>query len=105
MSVIIDTPCYYKETINNGIRISKKHGADYKYIECRVEDYSIIENRIYTRHRLASQIEDTSRERFMKVLDKSVKPKDGNFLIIDTSTEDSYDINLIDEYLIKKLTE
>lgn len=99
ISVIIDTPCYYIGIINNGIRISKKQGASYKYIECRVEDYSIIKNRIYTRDRLESQISNTSTERFNNTLDKSVKPRYGNFLTIDTSAEDSFDINLIEEYL------
>lgn len=38
-SVIIDIPCYYEEGLNNGIHVAKKHGAYYKYIECRVDDY------------------------------------------------------------------
>ncbi|GLC31209.1 AAA family ATPase [Clostridium omnivorum] len=103
ISVVIDTPCFYEDTLNNGISISKKYGASYKYIECRVEDYSIIENRIYTRDRLISQIGDTSMERFNNALDKSVRPMNGKFLIIDTSAEDSYDISLIDEYLRNKI--
>jgi predicted kinase len=103
ISVIIDTPCYYKDSLNNGICISKKYGASYKYIECRVEEYSIIENRIYSRDRLVSQIESTSMERFNNALDKSIKPLDGNFLTINTCTEYSYDINLIEEYLIRKI--
>lgn len=102
ISVIIDTPCYYEESLNNGIYISNKYGASYKYIECRVEDYSIIENRINSRDRLVSQIENTSIERFNNALNKSVKPIDGNFLIVNTSEEDSYDINLIEKYLIGK---
>lgn len=102
ISVIIDTPCYYEEGLNNGIRISKKFGAKYKYIECRVEDYSITEDRIYSRDRLVSQIEDTSIERFKNAFDKSVKPQNGNYIVIDTSSESSYDMNLIEEYLGKK---
>lgn len=99
ISVIVDTPCFYEDTLNNGISISKKYGASYKYMECRVEEYSIIENRIYTRDRLISQIENTSMERFNNALDKSIRPMNGNLLIVDTSSENSYDINLIDEYL------
>lgn len=99
LSVIIDTPCYYEDSLNNGRRIAEKFGARYKYIECRVEDYSIIEKRIYTRERLASQIKDTSLERYLNFIDKSVKPSDGNFLVVDTSSEHSYDMELIEEYL------
>jgi len=46
---------------------------------------------------------DTSMERFNNALDKSIKPLDGNFLTINACTEDSYDINLIEEYLIRKI--
>lgn len=101
-SVIIDTPCYYETGLNNGMRIAKKHGAYYKYIECRVDDYFVIKNRINTRNSLISQIKDTSVEMFHNTLERSVKPSDGNFFIVDTSGEDSYDIDLIDEYLKKE---
>lgn len=30
-SVIIDTPCYYTDTLDNGICISKQCGANYKF--------------------------------------------------------------------------
>lgn len=103
ISVIIDTPCYYEDIIHNGVRMSNKYGASYKYIECRVKDYSIVEDRIYTRDRLISQIDSTSIERYNNALNKSVKPSDGNYLTIDTSSEDSYDINLIVEYLKRKI--
>ncbi|MTI70560.1 MAG: ATP-binding protein [Firmicutes bacterium] len=101
-SVIIDTPCYYEDSLKNGIRIAENSGANYRYIECRVEDYSIIEDRIYSRDRLVSQIEDTTIKRFKNALDKSVKPKNGNYIVIDTSSESSYDMKVIEEYLEKK---
>lgn len=101
-SVIIDTPCYYEEIVNNGTRISKKYGAKYKYIECRVEDYYIIKGRINTRDRLISQIDDTlSIERVNKALDKSIKPRDGKYITIDTRSEDSYNLDFIVDYLKK----
>lgn len=98
-SVIIDTPCYYEESLNNGIKIANKYGAEYKYIECKVDDYSIIEDRIMSRNRLISQIGDTTEERFNNAKDKSKKPQDGNYLIIDTSSENSFDMELIKRYL------
>lgn len=99
MSVIIDTPCYYDESLMNGQEIAKIHEVKYKYIECRVEDYSIIEERVLTRRRLLSQISDTSPERFAKAINKSVKPTVSDFLIVDTTSEDSYDMNKIVEYI------
>ena len=40
LDVILDCPCYYELTVNRGADIANKCEAKYKYIECRVEDYS-----------------------------------------------------------------
>ena len=100
LSVIIDTPCFYEGILKNGISIADKCGVDYKYIECRVEDYSIIKNRIQTRDRVVSQIENVTEEKFNSVLNTTIKPVDKEILVLDTSTESSYDMKLIYEYLM-----
>lgn len=99
LDVILDCPCYYELTVNRGTDIADNCEARYKYIECRVEDYSILEKRINTRDILPSQFRTASYEPFKNSIDKSVRPKDGNYLIIDTSTEDSYDFDSIQKYL------
>ena len=99
ISVIIDTPCYYEETLNHGIEIANIYGAKYKYIECKVDDYSIIEDRIRNRNRLISQIEYTTKERFNNASDKSKRPNNGNYLIINTNLEHDYNMKLIRKYL------
>ncbi|MBU5439193.1 ATP-binding protein [Tissierella sp. MSJ-40] len=99
ISVIIDTPCYYEESLNNGIKIAKMYGAAYKYIECKVEDYSIIKERISSRNGLVSQIKNTTEENFNNSKDKSKKLSDGNYLVIDTTLDMNYNMEIIRRYL------
>lgn len=40
-NVVIDTPCYYNESLENGINIASEYNAEYKYIECRIEDFNV----------------------------------------------------------------
>ncbi|WP_026478216.1 AAA family ATPase [Alkaliphilus transvaalensis] len=101
-SVIIDTPCYYHEILNYGIEKANEFGVDYKYIECRVEDYSIIEERLKSRESLVTQIKSTSKENFEYSKDKSKKPQDGNYIVVDTSLDNDANMELIIRYLEKK---
>lgn len=98
-NVIIDTPCYFEEGLRRGTNISEEYGANYRYIECRVDEYFVINSRLQNREGLISQISDTSKEDYYNSLDKSVKPQDGNLIIVNTSSYDSYDISYLYEYL------
>lgn len=84
ISVIIDTPCYYKDIVDKGIELCKEYGSIYKYIECKVDNYEEIERRIKYRKRLPTQISETTRDIYCKSLDKSLKPKDTHCLEINT---------------------
>ncbi len=84
-SVIIDTPCYYDDSLNNGINIANEYNAEYKYIECKVEDFNIVNNRLKSRKRSVSQIESTEKERFLEALEKSKLPTKTDYLIVDSS--------------------
>ena len=95
-SVIIDTPCYYNESLQNGIEIANEYGAAYKYIECKVESFDVISDRLKSRQRFVSQIESAEKERFMGALDKSKKPNHTDYLIVDSSLP-------MDTYLYKAL--
>lgn len=99
ISVIIDTPCYYEESLNNGIQIANMYCAVYKYIECKVDDYSIIKERISNRKRLVTQIANTTEESFKNSKDKSKKPSDRNYLVIDTTLDNDYNMEIIRRYL------
>jgi predicted kinase len=84
-SVIIDTPCYYEETLENGIKIADQYNAEYKYIECRVEDFNEVSNRLKSRERSISQIESAEEDRFLGAIDRSKKPNDKSYLTVDSS--------------------
>lgn len=99
-NVIIDSPCYYKETLMNGISIAHEYSADYKYIECRTEDFVLINKRLKTRKRLLSQIDSTNEKTFLNKLEKSIKPDNNRFLVIDSSLSIESYINKVIEYIV-----
>jgi predicted kinase len=84
-SVIIDTPCYYDGSLNNGINIANEYNAEYKYIECRVEDFELINNRLKSRDRSISQIPSAEKESFLRGMNKSKRPTKTDYLIVDSS--------------------
>lgn len=96
-SVIIDTPCYYMNIIETGQQLSKKHGCLYRYIECKVDDFHIIEHRLKTRQRLVSQIVNVKKEHFDKHRTHICYPEN-SYLILDTS-EIIHDLSHVINYL------
>jgi adenylate kinase family enzyme len=85
MNVIIDTPCFFEATLENGIEIAQKHGAEYKYIECRLEDFNEVCNRLENRESSLSQIKSAEVEKFLAALERSKKPTNYKYVIIDSS--------------------
>lgn len=101
ISVIIDTPCYYKETVDKGLELCKEYNSVYKYIECKVDSYEEIEKRIKTRKRLATQISEITRERYNNSLDKSVKPINIDTLVVNSTSDKHYDMDIVLNYINK----
>lgn len=99
-NVIIDTPCFYQETIDYGYEICKGSNSEYRYIECIVDDYSVIETRLRTRNRLNTQITGTTKEKYYQVYDKSVKPQDIEVLTLDTSDISRLNYDTLLKYLM-----
>nr|WP_239534464.1 ATP-binding protein [Priestia taiwanensis] len=61
-SVIFDSPCFYTEGLENGISLAEKHGAEYKYVECYIDNIEEVNKRLKQRERLMSQIESIELE-------------------------------------------
>lgn len=101
ISVIIDTPCFYQETVDKGVELCNKNGSSYKYLECIVDEYEEIERRLGSRKRLATQIESTTEERYYSVYNKSVKPQEHEILTINTTSAKYYDMDFVVDYLNK----
>jgi len=98
-SVIIDTPCFYKEIVERGVRLCDGTNAYYKYIECLVPSYEIVQNRLQSRQSLETQIQTTTEENYYRTFDKSVKPEHSIALTVDTSDFSKIDMDTIICYL------
>lgn len=102
ISVIIDTSCYLETTLEKGLDLSRKYKANYKYIECKVDNYEDIEKRIKARNHLESQLREPSIEKYKSLKDKSIKPKNINILVVNTTSKETYNIETILDYLYNK---
>jgi predicted kinase len=54
-SVIIDSTCNFPETLEQGISIGKEVGVEYVYVECRVDDIRLLDERLTRRVPMRSQ--------------------------------------------------
>ncbi|TVY21436.1 hypothetical protein LARI1_G000663 [Lachnellula arida] len=54
-SVILDSVCNYNETLDRGTALAQQYGYDYKYVECRVDDIGLLDQRLQSRVSLRSQ--------------------------------------------------
>lgn len=85
-SVIFDSPCLYEEMIKKGTDLARKYRASYKYVECYLDDFNVINQRLSNRERKISQIKEVkSFEGFKKTLENSKKPDGHRYLVVDTS--------------------
>lgn len=92
LSVILDSPCLYTIMVEKGTALSQKYQATYKYVECALTDINEIDARLRTRQRMISQNHQvTSEEAFRNAFERSQRPSDTPYLIIDSTRPlDSY---------------
>ena len=84
-NVVFDSPCLYQEIVDRGIGLSKKYNAKYKYVECYLNDYDEINDRLKNRERMVSQIREvSSEEAFKYTIENSKKPIDYPCIVVDT---------------------
>jgi predicted kinase len=87
-SVIFDSPCLYAEMIRKGTDIAQKYSVSYKYIECYLNDFIEINNRLENRQRLPSQIRNVESESiFTRALAASQKPEGHAWLRVDAGID------------------
>lgn len=66
--------------------MSKKYNVTYKYVECYLNDFQEINNRLKNRNRMVSQIEAAcSEETFKFTIENSKKPNEGSYIVVDTN--------------------
>ena len=54
-SVIIDSVCNYTMLLEMGAEVAEKHGCEYRFVECRVEDVEVLDRRLRGRVAMRSQ--------------------------------------------------
>jgi predicted kinase len=55
LNVVLDSPCYYPEILDSGLRMAAAAGACYRYVECVTEDLAEVGRRLRGRVPLRSQ--------------------------------------------------
>ena len=98
-SVIVDTPCFYKEIVQRGVRLCEGTKVHYKYLECLVPSYEVIQSRLQSRQALNTQIQTTTEENYYRTFDQSIKPEHRTALTVDTSDFSKIDMGAIIKYL------
>lgn len=54
-SVIIDSTCNFPEVLERGTTCAQEYGYEYWYVECKVQDIDLLDQRLRTRGSLTSQ--------------------------------------------------
>ena len=54
-SVILDSPCNYDEVLQRGSALARRHGWEYWYVECRLDDADVLDARLRGRRCRRSQ--------------------------------------------------
>lgn len=54
-NIIIDSTCNYQQILDQGARLAEQFGYTYWYVECKVEDIYLLDQRLRTRVSMASQ--------------------------------------------------
>lgn len=55
LHVIVDSTCNYQEVLDRGLELAGRYGFTYWYVECRVEDIDVLDERLRTRTPMRSQ--------------------------------------------------
>ncbi|KAK8075789.1 ATP-binding protein [Apiospora hydei] len=55
LNVIIDSVCNYQTVLDQGSALAERHGYEYWYVECRVEDVALLDERLRARNPMRSQ--------------------------------------------------
>ncbi|KAK7961643.1 P-loop containing nucleoside triphosphate hydrolase protein [Apiospora aurea] len=97
LNVIIDSVCNYQMVLDQGSALAERHGYEYWYVECRVKDVALLDERLRARNPMRSQRTgincppagaDTSgrgEDVLKKRMEGPCRPEN-NVIIVDTST-------------------
>jgi predicted kinase len=115
LNVIIDSPCNYEETLDQGSTCARQYGYTYWYVECQVQDMNTLDQRLQKRVPMTSQRtgierppvaiygdgargDEESRALFQKWIKSPCRPKD-NVIIVDSTG----DLSMLREHILKQI--
>lgn len=99
LNVIIDSTCNFQEVLDQGSALAGKHGFAYWYVECKVEDIDLLDERLRSRDPMKSQrtgvdcppaaacksrAGQDSRRLFKKWIENPCRPKH-NAIVVDST--------------------
>jgi predicted kinase len=122
-SVIIDSPCNFQEVLDRGAALARQHGYTYWYVECKVEDIDVLDERLRTRKPMTSQrtgvdqppsaaVADTAQEApnitfsrdedarvlFKKWIKKPCRPEENVIIVISTT-----DLEMLRDHILQQI--
>jgi predicted kinase len=100
-NVILDSTCHSEWQLKKSIEVANRNKANYKYIECSLDDRDVIYRRLNTREYGKSQI-DSLDNNDLSDWYESIKRPEGYYLRIDTSAPVKAYINTVMIYLEQK---
>ncbi|KAF3911146.1 hypothetical protein AA313_de0207984 [Arthrobotrys entomopaga] len=104
-SIVMDSTCNYQEVLDQGSALSKQYGFTYWYVECKVQDIELLDQRLRSRQNPmtsqrtgvnrppiaavhSSHTDQDSRALFQKWIDHPCRPLGDDHAIIVDSTGD-----------------
>ncbi|KAF2673118.1 hypothetical protein BT63DRAFT_436899 [Microthyrium microscopicum] len=96
-NILFDSMCQYNYVLETGMALAEKYGLDYRYIECRVEDIDLLDQRLKHRASLRSQPTgvncpppdlanaDDFGTRFKTWIENPLRPLTINTIVVDST--------------------
>jgi predicted kinase len=116
LSVIIDSTCNFQEVLDQGSASASKQGYAYWYVECRVQDVDLLDQRLRARDPMTSQRagvdrpppaaaargasgDGDSHALFKKWIEQPCRPED-NAIIVDSTGNPE----MLRDYILKQIS-
>ena len=97
-NVIMDSCCFYNIQLIRSIKVAEKNNAEYKYIECYLNNLEEVNRRIKTREGKPSQIKFMEHKDYHLWVDDMKRPEQ-NVLVVNTSKPIETYLNYVISYL------
>jgi hypothetical protein len=107
----MDSPCFWPRILAEGTDIAREHDASYRYIECRIHDLKLLDERLTRRPRLRTHRRGVDyppvdlgdelvdgEALFREAMDRVQRPSD-NYLQLDMHRPLSEVLPEVDVYL------